>query len=254
MIPTSKHRRPLALAAALCPILAFACGRVPGQFEILNNQVPMTAGGGCVIPTEPTVYQGQGTLDASIVRDGLPTAYFVFPLIENNLPAATGSLDPNQIQLSGFTVDISTIGDVPPAIQSELQMLGAGNSLVHYQVPWAGGVSSGGGKISASVEAFPVELAQDLMNSGGLTLEPSLTVKLTIQALGTTNSGTAIQSDPFNYPVSVCAGCLVANVAPCPYTAAPANPGNPCNPAQDEFIDCCLADGVLLCPPTVVSP
>src|SRR5450755_533485 len=111
MIPLLERRPPLALAAALCPILVFACGRVPGQFEILNNQVPMSSGGGCSIPVEPTIYQGQGTLDVSIVRDGLSSAYLVFPLIENNLPASTGSLDPNQIQLTGFTVDISPIGD-----------------------------------------------------------------------------------------------------------------------------------------------
>ena len=251
MIPIVEHRRPLALAAALCPILILACGRVPGQFEILNNQVPISSGG-CTIPVSPTVYQGQGTLDASIVRDGLQTAYFVFPLIENNLPGSTGGIDPNQIQLSGFTVDIGTIGNVPGAIDSELSTL-KGSSLLHYQIPWSGGISSGGGQLSAIVSAFPVELALDLLQTGGLTREPSLTVNLTIQALGTTNSGTAMKSDPFNYPVSVCDGCLVENLMVCPYSTTPANPGNPCNPAQDDPIDCCLDNGTLLCPPTVAG-
>lgn len=253
MISILEHRRPLALAAALCPLLVLACGRVPGQFEILNNQVPLTAGGGCTIPTDMTVYQGQGTLDASIVRDGFSSAFLVFPLIENNLPGGATGLDPNQIHLSGFTVDISTIGNVPPAIESALSTLG-GSSLLHYQVPWSGGVSSGGGHVSAIVEAFPVALAQQLLQTGGLTKQPSLTVNLQIQALGTTNSGSKMQSDPFNYPVQVCDGCLIANVMPCPFPAAPANPGNPCNPAQDEFVDCCLDSGVLFCPPSVVSP
>ena len=31
-------RRPLALAAVLWPLVFAACGRVPGQFEILNDQ------------------------------------------------------------------------------------------------------------------------------------------------------------------------------------------------------------------------
>jgi hypothetical protein len=252
MIPIVEYRRPLALAAALCPILILACGRVPGQFEILNNQVPMSSGTGCTIPTSATVYQGQGTLDASIVRDGLPTAYFVFPLIENNLPGSKGGIDPNQIQLSGFAVDIGTIGNVPGAIASELSML-KGSSLLHYQIPWSGGISSGGGQLSAIVEAFPVELALDLLQTGGLTREPSLTVNLTIQALGTTNNGTAMKSDPFSYPVSVCAGCLVENISICPDATAPANRGNPCNPAQDDPIDCCLDSGTLICPPTVAG-
>ncbi len=252
MIPNVEHRRSLAVVAALSPLLLLACGRVPGQFEILNNQVPTTSGGGCTVPVQPTIYQGQGTLDASIVRSGMPTAYFVFPLIENNLPASTGGHDPNQIQLTGFTVDISTIGDVPPAIDTELKSL-AGTSLVHYQVPWSGGISSGGGQLSATVEAFPVELAEDLLQTGGLTLDPALTVNLKIQALGTTNNGSKMTSDPFNFPVQVCAGCLVASVAQCPVATAPAALGNPCNPAQDESVDCCLDNGVLLCPPKVAG-
>ena len=58
-------------------------------------------------------------------------------------------------------------------------------------------------------------------------------------------------SDPFHFPVELCSGCLVANVAPCPYAAAAANPGNVCNPAQDDKVDCCTNNGALVCPPTV---
>jgi hypothetical protein len=251
MIPIRVHRRLLALAAALCPILAFACGRVPGQFEILNNQVPVTAGGGCTIPVNEGVYSGKGTLDLSIVRSDFSTAYFVFPLIENNLPPSAGSgIDPNQIQLSGFNIDIGTIGVVPDSVAAVLQ----GSSLLHYQTPWSGGIDSGGGKVSASVEAFPVALAQQLLASGGFGEEPSVVFKLKIQALGTTNSGRSLQSDPFDYPVEVCAGCLVAGRAPCTSAAAPANPGNGCNPAQDEPVDCCTDNGVLVCPARPASP
>ena len=56
-----------------------ACGRVPGQFEILNDQVPQISGNSCTIPVNPTVYQGEGTLDISIVRGDFQSAYFVFP-------------------------------------------------------------------------------------------------------------------------------------------------------------------------------
>jgi hypothetical protein len=60
-----------------------------------------------------------------------------------------------------------------------------------------------------------------------------------------------IESDPFDYPVSVCAGCLVANVRACPYTTAPTNLGNECNVAQDTPVDCCTVGGDLICPPVV---
>ena len=245
-------RRPLSLVAVLWPLVFAACGRVPGQFEILNNQVPQVSGTGCFIPVDPMVYQGEGILDISIVRGDFQTAYFVFPLIENNLPSASSNttIDPNEIQLNGFQVDIVPIGAPPPA---SVQSVFDGGPLVHYQIPWSGGISSGGGHLSAVVAAFPVALAQSLAAAGGIGREPSLTVDLTIQALGTTNTGTHMQSDPFRFPLQVCSGCLVATVAPCPFVSAPVNIGNTCNPAQDLPVDCCTDNGALVCPPPVAT-
>ena len=249
MIPIRAHRQSLALAAALCPILFFACGRVPGQFEILNDQIPIT---GCSIPVTPDIYRGTGRVDLSIVRSDFPAAYFFFPLVENNLPGSMGDIDPNQIQLSGFNVDITAIGEPSDAVKAVFASPAAA-PFIHYQTTWSGGVSSGGGHVSASVEALPVPLAQQLLAMGDIGGAPSLTVNLRIQALGTTNSGRSLQSDPFDFPVEVCAGCLVANKASCPFGAAPTNLGNACNPAQDELVDCCTDNGVLVCPPTVAA-
>ncbi|HSY40121.1 MAG TPA: hypothetical protein VLA79_11355, partial [Polyangia bacterium] len=193
-----------------------ACGRTPGQFEILNDQVPMSSAVGCSVPVNPSIYQGEGTLDLSIVQPGFGSAYFFYPLIENNLPSSSsGSLDPNEIQLSGFQIDITWIDNPPPESIQKVFADNAGGALLHHQIPWSGGVGSGGGQLSASVAAFPIGLAQQLVAAGGIGAEPSLTVQLQIQALGTTNSGTSMQSDPFKFPVQVCSGCLVASVAPC---------------------------------------
>ena len=245
-------RRPLSLVAVLWPLVFAACGRVPGQFEILNDQVPQISANSCSIPVDPTVYQGEGTLDISIVRSDFESAYFVFPLIENNLPrsSSAGSIDPNEIQLSGFQVDIAPIGSLPPP---SIQALFDGGPQVHYQIPWSGGIGSGGGQLSAVVAAFPVALAQNLAAVGGIGAVPSLTVDLTIEALGTTNSGTHMQSDPFHFPVHVCSGCLVAGVAPCASVAGTITIGNTCNPAQDLPIDCCTDNGALICPPPVAA-
>jgi hypothetical protein len=246
-VMTYVHRRPLALAAILCPALAFAfgCGRVPGQFEILNDQIPTP--GTCTVPVDPTAYQGQGLLDVSIVRSEFQTAYFFFPLIENNLPRPTGDLDSNQIQITGFDVDIATVGAVSDSAAAVFASSTA-SPYLHYQTTWSGGVSSGGGQISAMVKAFPVPLAQQLLAAGNLDASPSLTVNLKIQALGSTNTGRSMQSDPFNFPVSICAGCLAANLGPCPLAATPANAGNACNAAQDQAVDCCTLNGALICP------
>jgi hypothetical protein len=248
-IRPTLRRSPLLVAAAFSLGLV-ACGRTPGQFEILNDQVPISTGGGCAVPVDPSTYQGEGTLDLSVVRSDFGSAYFVFPLIENNLPASTnGSLDPNEIQLSGFQIDITSIGAPPPAAVQ--QVFKDGGALLHYQIPWSGGISSGGGQLSAIVEAFPVALAQAIVGAAGVGVDPFLTVDLTIQALGTTNSGTHMQSDPFHFPVRVCSGCLANNVGPCPLAAAPTGEGNGCNPAQDVPVDCCTDNGALICPATV---
>jgi len=243
-------RRSDLLAAVTLSLGLAACGRTPGQFEILNDQVPISSGGGCSVPVDPTTYQGEGTLDLSIVRSDFGSAYFVFPLIENNLPASSnGSLDSNEIQLSGFQVAIAPIGAAPP--NSAVQAVFNGGPLLQYQIPWSGGISSGGGQLSAAVAAFPIALAQSIVAAAGVGVDPFLTVELTIQALGTTNSGTHMESDPFHFPVQVCSGCLANNIGPCPLAAAPTNLGNGCNPAQDVPVDCCTENGALICPATV---
>ena len=63
----------------------------------------------------------------------------------------------------------------------------------------------------------------------------------------------SIESDDFHYRITVCDGCLVGNTGMCPFLVPPANLGNPCNPAQDELVDCCTTSGNLICPPLVAQ-
>ena len=75
-------------------------------------------------------------------------------------------------------------------------------------------------------------------------------VNVRIRVFGSTNTQD-LESDPFDFPLYVCSGCLIANVLACPFTAAAANKGNECNVAQDNFVDCCSLNGQLFCPPLV---
>jgi hypothetical protein len=234
-----------------------ACGRVPGQFEVLQNQVPQP---GCVIPAEAgNEYRGDGRLDLSLVRSGATSAYYVFPLVKNNFPGSGSSgPDANEIDVKSFAVDISAYqrGTVPPGVQSLFDSLEASPgtadySLLHYSQPWAVTIESGGGTAATLVGAFPVDLAARVAATGEVGISASsMLVNLRIRIFGTTNTQT-VESDPFDFPLHVCTGCLVANVAPCPYTAAPLNTGNDCNVAQDNYVDCCSLNGQLVCPPLV---
>jgi hypothetical protein len=234
-----------------------ACGRIPGQFEILQNQVPQP---GCVIPaTEGNVYRGDGTLDLALVQPGATSAYYVFPLVKNNLPGSTGDgPDANEIDVKSFAVDISPYqqGTVPPAVQALFNNLNSSpgsndHALLHYSLPWAVTIGSGGSVAATIVGAFPVDLAIRVLATGEVGVSPtSMLVNLRIRVFGTTNTQT-VESDPFDYPLYVCAGCLIANVAPCPFTSSPGNTGNECNIAQDSYVDCCSLNDELICPPLV---
>jgi len=229
-----------------------ACGRVPGQFEIINNQVPSAD---CTIGTSDTVYQGQGRLDARLVRSGAEAAFYVFPLLQNNLasPGDEGP-DTNKITLSSFAVDISLL-TAPPATTALIDGLNANPAtapLLHYKTPWSGSIASGGGRLAAWVAAFPVELAARILAAQELSVSPTVWVNLKIRSFGRTLTQD-IESDPFDYPVALCDGCLIARTGPCPFTSEPLYLGNPCNVAQDALVDCCTTGADLICPPVVLQ-
>jgi hypothetical protein len=236
--------------------LLLGCGRTPGQFLIVQNQSPQM---NCVIPADVSaLYQGKGKLDVRLVQDQALTAYYVFPLLENDLPPPTAgqSEDPNRIALSGFDVDLSILGSAPPMITTLFQSLDAdpnNRALLHFRLPWSGSVASGGGHTATTVDAVPATLARRIRDTGELETTAFFELEATITATGDRLAGN-IDSDPFSYPVVICEGCLIANVASCPYQTAVTNQGNACNVAQDDPVDCCSQSGALVCPPTVSTP
>jgi len=245
------------LCALPVVLSAVACGRVPGQFEIVQNQVPQ---GACAVDTSATLYRGDGTLDLSLIQPSARSAYLAFPLIKNNLAGSTGmGPDTNAIDIHSFAVDIgpSKYGTLPANVQALFNALeqsphdSADYALLHYSVPWAARVSSAGGVTATAVGAFPVDLAARVAATGDVGISrTSMVVNVRIRAFGSTTTQD-LESDPLDYPIYVCSGCLIANLMPCPYTTEPANRGNACNPSQDNPVDCCSANGSLVCPPVV---
>jgi len=241
--------RPAMCVPALLLFLVAGCGKVPGQFIIVQDQVP---GDGCSVTTDSSIYRPAGLLDVSLVRADAPTAYLVFPLLENDLPGPSGGqlVDGNRIALSALNVDLHlTSTDAPTAIVDMFTSL-AGTPAVHFSNTTSGSVASGGGHTAAIVEAFPTGLATAIADSNALTPGMLVSVNARIRALGNKLTG-SIVSDDFDFPIQICAGCLVASVQACPVSKAPMLVGNPCNTAQDESVDCCLIGGSLVCPSVV---
>ena len=124
-------------------------------------------------------------------------------------------------------------------------------ALLHYSVPWAASLGSGGGKAATLVGAFPVSLAARVAATGDVGgSRTSMLVNAHIRAFGSTATQD-MESDPLDFPIYVCSGCLVSNLLTCPYASEPTSTGNPCNVAQDNAVDCCSLNGQLICPPIV---
>jgi hypothetical protein len=245
---------------AICAIAlsAASCGNPPGQFLIVQNQVPDE---GCVIPASlGTVYQGEGTLDVRLVSDFAESGYYLFPLMQNNYPSPTGgdTGDPNRIALSGYRVDVSLPDDAPAdaiydlfaALQTS-SPAGGPDQMIQYRVPTSGSVASGGGNTAGSVNAFPGALARAIRKTGVLQNVPYVWMYSTVRALGN-NLASSVESDAFRYPIRVCDGCLIASREVCP-VSHPVLTGNQCNISQDGYVDCCTSGTGLVCPSTVTQ-
>jgi len=260
---TSRTVGRWALAGIAALVLA-GCGLPPGQFIIVQDQVPDP---GCVIPTTlGAVYRATGDLDVRVVSSTAVAGYVLFPLLQNNLSPPQGQAsDPNRIALSGYDVHVTLapdatltgpITDLFNGLESG-QPNGVPSPLVEFSVPTSGSVASGGGNTSSAVDVVQAELARQMHTMW--TLSPSMPAYIYLTAIvrarGKTLQG-SVESDAFNFPIRVCDGCLIANVDSlpvCPVTQAPTNVGNTCNVAQDGFVDCCTFGDELVCPSAVAS-
>jgi hypothetical protein len=242
-------RRLIAFTFLPLTLLAAACDLPPHQFFIVQNQVPKT---GCVISNDSAVYRGDGMMDVRLVSATASEGYGVFPLVKNDLPAgAAGEAANNRIELRAFDVDVVAIGTLPANTGALMKSLD-GDPLLHFRLPWSGVIDPGGGLKSAHVSAVSGELARRIRDTGDLSQNGSyLQLGARIRVAGD-RSG-PVTSDTFIFPIRVCDGCLIGNVAICPFSAAPTNVGNACNVAQDDVVDCCTSGDTLTCPPSVMQ-
>src|SRR5262249_49962991 len=77
-----------------------------------------------------------------------------------------------------------------------------------------------------------------------------VTVIAHTRVFGTLDGGDAT-SDPFDYPITLCRGCLVEDLGPCSSVTKDTtiHTGGKCNLLQDALLDCCdLASGGVQCP------
>lgn len=250
----------LALWGALGPV-ALGCVDNGGSLIIVEAQEPtMIDNRFCAVPEKRGTRRSDGILDVGLDQD---YPYYLLPLVANLMPTIGRmgkDVEPNRIEITGARIRI----EPPPGVPVPWQ------DTCPAQFDYAGQLqlepaAEGSLKIEA-VRACHAKLFRDLFERGQLdpNLNENVRFRLIVRAKGK-HGGVGILSDPFEFPLRVCYGCLQTGfpdpefaqfnfpqVPNCAKLFVNPYKGNPCNPAQDiPPILCCARDGrkdALECP------
>jgi hypothetical protein len=240
-------------SAALAMVLGASCGDET-RFFIVHNQRPDQ---GCAVSPEVAhAYAGQGRLDASLVGDSSAYAYSLFPLLQNDLPRSgqPGANEPYRLTIEAFLVNLELDKDAPAAARQVFDELGANDAtrrFLAFEEPYAATLEGGGGRLAAGVHVVPAEVVRRLKSAGAFEGVAAVRMMVKLRARGRGQNG-AIETPVFRFPLDVCVGCLLNLRGACP-VAELANPGNVCNLAQDDLVDCCMEGRSLRCPAPVAD-
>ncbi len=241
-----------------------ACVEQGTPLIIEQAQIPDhdATGGGCVVSNKRSdVHLFQGTLDVAMDRD---RPYILYPLLLNSLPkmGMEGAIEPNRVNITSVSVRI----EGPPG----LAIAWSADCPVSFD--WAAPlVLFPGDEGPLKVEILRgchARKIREQFQSGKLDSRISSDVRFrAVVRVQGRHGGTPITSDPFEFPIRVCYGCLQTgftdpqfvqfnfqnNKFPqCKNLSTNPYPGNACNPAQDFGpLLCCSVDGTeqtLECP------
>jgi len=244
------------LVGAALPFLSACDADVNGALVIVQNQIPEIEEKRCVIPAKRDALRSfSGTYDIYLDQD---YPYYLHPLVHNGLPpiAAEGQIEPNRIEYTGVEVQI-----VPPP---GVAFPGTAACPIEFAFNDRASVEPEG-DISSRVQVLlpcHARLLRDMFAQKLLPDAPDAQVRfrVAVRAVGR-HAGSTIKSEPFEFSIRVCKGCLQRGftgpyaafdypngVPVCSDLRANDYVGNLCNPAQEAQILCCSHEGVLECP------
>jgi hypothetical protein len=243
-----------AAVAAFSSLVVSACVHDDSSFFIRGVLAPPTSstpGSGCSYTSDPTQpEQLEGTLDVALASGGSDSYHAVF-LMGNQIIAQGNAITPatetSRIAIQGAVVRIT---DATGNALTSFTTLNAG-----FVDPPSGATPSYGPVAFTIVDPATTEkLRQSLAPFGRST------VITYTRAFGTTLGGEHVESNEYEFPVTVCNGCLVNfdsdTTAPFPncHSPAPQTTTTPCFFGQDQPGDChtCLNNPV--CNPGGATP
>ena len=228
----------------IAPLVFAAAGCVENENSLvfIQNQF-VTRMNNCAVTPALGIGLSGGLLDVGLVEAGAP-GYTMAPILRNNFADRTMVTGTNidNIIITGTDIEVQP----PPALAA---MLPRGQR--NYFVPALGGGIAVNTTVGFLVEALPRQVALQLA-SGVTGTEPDPPrVNLRFRVVGQWN-GSTLSTPWLNFPIKLCQFCL-SNVFPCPAggLSAESIALGGCNPAQDEPVTCCEANGNLFCGPAV---
>jgi hypothetical protein len=239
------HGVALLVAAGLA---ASACADNDGSVFVVGVIAPpIPANGVCTYTIAPTgPFLSAGTVDLGFTNSYTPTVLLGNQLVARG-NAQESRVETNRIQLQGSVVRITDA---------------AGAELRSYTVAAAGILDPASGTTPGYGSTTTVLVDPDTAQTLRSQLTPGTTRTLLTYTkfFGQTLGGTHIESGEYQYPITVCVGCLVSfasgtdTAKPRPNCDAPIGSSGstvttPCILGQDQFLDCRLCQGNPLCTP-----
>jgi len=206
----------LFLLAASSAVLASACADNESSFFIQGCLVePVDS---CTVTASPSsAARGGGTLDASFGFG------YSCPLLIGNQLVPRGDATKLRTETSRIEVyeaDVEVFDD-------------AGNSLIAYTVPTNGFADPG----STTQPGYGVAHVL-LVDSQTAQANANKNLISSVRLRGRTLGGTELESNEWQFPITVCSGCL-CNLAPCQMGTSE-SAGTNCHVGSDDLVDCRL--------------
>jgi hypothetical protein len=225
---------------------------------IIRSNLATAEGAGCTFTpslSAASLSRGQVLLDS-------PIPYLFHPLIESRITAATGKESLRTIFLNGANIELQ-VGPSETIDAANTVSVDDTIETIRFRSLFSAPLPPNGGLTAADLDLVPLStlaaIRARIGNTNGLRVHVQVTATATMFG---DYYGDQIESSPFQFPVTVCNDCVIANRDPvtgllpaCETFEATPRLGNPCNVFQDGVVDCCAAaNGVEQCPAVTVTP
>jgi hypothetical protein len=218
------------------------------SFFILRDQVIQPE---CMIPPGTGMdYRGFGRLDVTnpIPGSDLVNVGYVFaPAVVNGAVVSSGMPNVHTLLLGGADVELRSDGStMSTSLVGALNGRNLANRTQHFSGAIPAGATAGVGY--PLIDAEQTSAISDVIDQG-----QDIQIIAHTSIFGKIDGGDRT-SDPFDFPISVCKGCLIEDLGPCSALSKTAtiHKGGQCNPLQDSLLSCCTTDaGGAQCPAVV---